>query len=294
MFLIGLSFLISLVAAGALYFVSVDKRTTTGYETTYPFRNYSLVPFLFVVAVIAFESFTIVRAGHVGVQVTLGSVNPVVLAEGTHFVNPISDVKQVDVRLQKANLNNASAGTKDIQQVHTDIVVNYRLSGDKVPYIYKEFGLDVDSKVLGPAINESFKSAVGHYTSEELITKRDAVNADIVSRMKEKLAPFNIIVSNVSLVNFGFSKAYQDAIEQKVIATQAKLRADQDYERIQVEAKSRIAQAKGEAEAIAIQASAIQHQGGAAYVQLQAIEKWDGKLPNTVLFNNLPFFNVSK
>ncbi len=294
MFLIGLSFLISLVAAGALYFVSVDKRTTTGYETTYPFRNYSLVPFLFVVAVIAFESFTIVRAGHVGVQVTLGSVNPVVLAEGTHFVNPISDVKQVDVRLQKANLNNASAGTKDIQQVHTDIVVNYRLSGDKVPYIYKEFGLDVDSKVLGPAINESFKSAVGHYTSEELITKRDAVNADIVSRMKEKLAPFNIIVSNVSLVNFGFSKAYQDAIEQKVIATQAKLRADQDYERIQVEAKSRIAQAKGEAEAIAIQASAIQHQGGAAYVQLQAIEKWDGKLPNTVLGNNVPFVNVSK
>lgn len=246
-------------------------------------------------AVLVFESFTIVKAGHVGVQVTLGSVNPTVLAEGTHFVNPISDVKQVDVRLQKANLNNASAGTKDIQQVHTDIVVNYRLSGDKVPYIYKEFGLDVDSKVLGPAINESFKSAVGHYTSEELITKRDAVNADIMIRMKEKLAPFNILVNNVSLVNFGFSKAYQEAIEQKVIATQAKLRADQDYERIQVEAKSRIAQAKGEAEAIAIQANAIQHQGGAAYVQLQWIEKWNGQMPSTVVgSDSKTLMNISK
>jgi regulator of protease activity HflC (stomatin/prohibitin superfamily) len=180
-------------------------------------------------------------------------------------------------------LNNASAGTKNTQQVHTDIVVNYRLTPQKVPYIYKEFGLDVDTKVLGPAINESFKSAVGHYTSEELITKRDTVNADIVARLSEKLAPFNIVVNNVSLVNFGFSKAFQDSIEAKVIAEQAKLRADQDYERIQVEAKSRIAQAKGEAEAIKIQAEAIQANGGAAYVQLQWIEKWNGKMPDTVV-----------
>lgn len=248
---------------------------------------------IFAVGVI-WSSFTIVPAGHVGVQITLGEVNQAVLNEGAQFVNPISNIKHVDVRLARANLNNASAGTKDIQQVHTDIVINYRLTPAKVPHIYKEFGLDVDTKVLGPAINESFKSAVGHYTSEELITKRDAVNADIMSRLSEKLAPFNIVVNNVSLVNFGFSKAYQDAIEQKVIATQAKLRADQDYERIQVEAKSRIAQAKGEAEAIAIQASAIQHQGGAAYVQLQAIEKWDGKLPSVMGAGPTPFINVGK
>jgi len=248
---------------------------------------------IFAVGVL-YSSFTIVPAGHVGVQITLGEVNQAVLNEGAQLVNPISNVKHVDVRLARANLNNASAGTKDIQQVHTDIVINYRLTPAKVPHIYKEFGLDVDTKVLGPAINESFKSAVGHYTSEELITKRDAVNADIMSRLSEKLAPFNIVVNNVSLVNFGFSKAYQDAIEQKVIATQAKLRADQDYERIQVEAKSRIAQAKGEAEAIAIQASAIQHQGGAAYVQLQAIEKWDGKLPNVMGAGPTPFINVGK
>ena len=63
-------------------------------------------------------------------------------------------------------------------------------------------------------------------------------------------------------------------------------------ERIKVEAASRIAQAEGEAKAIAIQASAIQSQGGQAYVQLQAIEKWDGKLPNTMLGNSTPFVNV--
>ena len=304
MFLLIIVLLASLAAAAALIFVTgarhldqvelANRRGAPAPTYQRPISAALAIAIVPTLIVILLESITIVKAGHVGVQVTLGSVNPTVLVEGTHFVNPISSVQQVDVRLARANLNNASAGTKDIQQVHTDIVINYRLNADKVPHIYKEFGLDVDSKVLGPAINESFKSAVGHYTSEELITKRDAVNSDIMSRLAEKLAPFNIVVNNVSLVNFGFSKAYQEAIEQKVIATQAKLRADQDYERIQVEAKSRIAQAKGEAEAIAIQASAIQHQGGAAYVQLQAIEKWNGHLPNTVLGNSIPFINVGK
>lgn len=282
MFSIIFFFLLAVIAAAAIT-VFLERKTL---------GNVAGIA-IFAVGVV-YSSFTIVPAGHVGVQITMGEVNQTVLNEGAQFVNPISNVKHVDVRLARANLNGASAGTKDIQQVHTDIVINYRLTPAKVPHIYKEFGLDVDTKVLGPAINESFKSAVGHYTSEELITKRDAVNLDIMARLSEKLAPFNIVVNNVSLVNFGFSKAYQDAIEQKVIATQAKLRADQDYERIQVEAKSRIAQAKGEAEAIAIQASAIQHQGGAAYVQLQAIEKWNGKLPDTVLGNNIPFINVGK
>lgn len=244
--------------------------------------------------VFIFESFTIVSPGHVGVQVTLGEVNPVSLSEGVHFVNPISSVRNVDVRLQRAELKNASAGTKDLQQVHTDIVVNFRLSGQKVPHIYKEFGLNVDDKVLGPAINEAFKAVTAKYTSEELITKRDEVSMAITQHVSVKVAPFDISVSNVSLVNFGFSAEYQKAIEAKVIATQQKQKAEQDLERIKVEAASRIAQAEGEAKAIAIQANAITSNGGAQYVQLQAIQKWDGKLPNTVLGNNIPFINVGK
>ena len=236
--------------------------------------------FLFTIVAAAF---TVISAGHTGVQVTFGEVNMTPLSEGVHFVNPLSSIKDVDVRLQKAKLDGASAGTKDLQQVHTDIVVQYRLNASKVPHIYKEFGLNVDDKVLGPGINEAFKSVTGHYTSEELITKRDEVSNSITEHLRTKMAPFNIDVSGVSLVNFGFSADYQKAIESKVIATQNKLKAEQDLERIKVEAASRVAQAKGEAEAISIQATAIQSNGGANYVQLQWIEKWDGKLPDTVV-----------
>lgn len=246
-------------------------------------------------AVVGASSFTVISAGHTGVQVTLGEVNPNPLTEGVHFVNPISQVKDVDVRLQKAELKGANAGTKDLQVVHTDIVINYRLDPLKVPHIYKEYGLNVDEKVLGPGVNEAFKSVTGHYTSEELVTKRDIVSAEILQHLVAKMAPFNITVSNVSLVNFGFSQAYQAAIESKVIATQQTAKAEQDLARIKVEAASRIAQADGEAKAIAIQAAAIQSNGGENYVKLQWIEKWDGKMPTTMVGgDSKTMMNISK
>jgi len=284
MFLIVISFFVALLGAGFLFFVSQDQRTPTGVETSYPLRKLTALPFLLVVAVVAFESITIVPPGNVGVQVTLGKTNlDNVLTEGVTFVNPISSVKNVNVQLQRAELEGQSAGTKDMQNVHTDIVVNYRLTPAMVPTIYKEFGLNVSDKVLGPAISESFKTVTGQYTSEELILKREEVSSKILERLQAKVTPFDITVSNISLVNFGFSKAYQDAIDQKMIATQSKLKAEQDLQRIEVEAKSRIAQADGEAKAIKIQAEAIQSNGGAAYVQLQWIEKWNGKMPDTVV-----------
>lgn len=282
MFMLGIALVIAILASVSVYLLFDKSKLGV------------IGGLIFFIAVFVAESFTIVSPGHVGVQVTLGEVNPTSLTEGVHFVNPISSVRGVDVRLQRAELKNASAGTKDLQQVHTDIVVNFRLSGNKVPHIYKEFGLDVDSKVLGPAINEAFKAVTAKYNSEELITKRDEVSQNITQHITAKVAQFDITVSNVSLVNFGFSSEYQKAIEAKVIATQAKLKAEQDLSRIEVEAKSRIAQAEGEAKAIAIQAAAIQSNGGAQYVQLQAIEKWNGQLPSTMLGNSTPFINVGK
>ena len=237
-------------------------------------------------------SFTVISAGHQGVQVTLGEVNMKTLNEGLHFVNPMSNVNEVSVRVTKTELQNANAGTKDLQIVHTNIVVNYRLDGARVAHVYKEFGLELEDKILLPAVNESFKAVTAHYNSEELVTKRDEVSNTIHQQLQDKVAKYGLIVSEISLVNFGFSEQYQAAIEQKVIATQQKLKAEQDLARIQVEADQNIAKAKGEAEAIRIQAQAIQNQGGKDYVQLQAISKWDGKLPTYMMGNATPMINI--
>jgi prohibitin 2 len=263
-----------------------------GDKTDYNFTKGGLFSALLTLGWLVFECITVVPAGNVGVQVTFGEVSKNTLPEGLHLINPLSDVRNVNVRMVSTTLENSQAGTKDLQQVHTNIVVNYRLQGDKAAHIYKEFGIDLNDRVVLPILNESFKAVTAHYTSEELITKRDEVSERIRAEAATKMAQYDISVSSISLVNFGFSAEYQRAIEAKVIATQSKLKADADLERIKVEAQQAIAKAKGEAEAIAIQAQAINSQGGASFVQLKAIEKWDGKLPTTSAGGAVPFINL--
>lgn len=248
---------------------------------------------LFMVIVYSiWASFVVVPAGHIGVQVTLGTVSQQTLAEGVHLINPLSNVRDVEVRVIAAKMQNASAGTKDLQQVHTDIVVNYRIDGSQAAHIYKEFGFDLQDKIIMPIVNESFKAVTAHYSSEELITKRDEVSVRIREELGTRLGKYGLTVNDVSLVNFGFSAEYQRAIEAKVTATQSKLQAEQDLQRIEVEAKQAVARAEGKAKAIQIETAAINSQGGASYVQLKAIEKWDGKLPTTQAGGVTPFINL--
>lgn len=268
-----------------------------GVHYTYQEYKYNFVRIFAIAAAFGFIgllllSFTIISAGHQGVQVTLGQVNMNTLGEGFHFVNPISNVHSVNVRVTKAELKNANASTRDMQSVHTNIVVNYRLDGSKVAHVYKEFGLSLEDKILMPAVNETFKAVTARYDSEELITKRSEVSAAIQQMIQDKVAKYGLIINETSLVNFGFSAQYEAAIEQKVIATQQKLKAEQDLERIKIESDQQIAKAQGEAESIRIQAQAIQQQGGKEYVELKRIEKWDGKLPATMLGNAVPMFNI--
>ena len=289
MITIILFILAGLFASGALYMYNIGY----GENIKYPFRKFAPAGVLLPIIAVLVESITVVPAGYIGVQQTLGSVSMQTLSEGVHFVNPISSVRDVDVRVVKAQLEKANAGTKDLQVVHTDIVVNYRIDGTKAAHIYKEFGLDLQDKILIPAINESFKAVTAHYNSEELITKRDEVSTAIHDELQQKVLPYGLSISTISMVNFGFSAEYQQAIEQKVISTQSTLKAEQDLKRIQVEAQQSIAKAEGEAKAIAIQSQAINANGGKDYVNLKAVEKWDGKLPNTMA-GTVPFVNVNK
>ena len=204
-------------------------------------NKYVLGEICLVIVIFIMNCFTVIDAGHQGVQVTLGQVNMQTLNEGLHVINPISDIQSVSVRVTKAELKNARAGTKDLQVVHTDIVMNYRLDGSKVAHVYKEFGLELEDKILIPAANEAFKANTAHYNSEELVTKRDEVSRAIHQALQDKVGKYGLIVSEISLVNFGFSAQYQAAIERKVIATQQKLKAEQDLSRIQVEAEQAIA-----------------------------------------------------
>lgn len=251
-----------------------------------------------VVALLVFllvNPFVIVSAGHRGVVLNWGAVSDKVLAEGFHFRVPIMQrVIKLDVRTVKYEVETL-AYSKDLQTVHTNLALNYHLNPDKTNKVYQEIGTDFESRIINPAIQEVVKAVVAKFPAQELIEKRDLVKEEIKHKLSERLGITNMLVDETSIANFDFSDQYEKAIEAKQVAQQDALKAENELKRIKIEAEQRVAQAQAEAEAIKIQAQAITQQGGRDYVQLKAIEKWNGNLPQQMIpGGTVPFLDLSK
>ena len=248
-----------------------------------------------VALIIFFGAYYIVNPGERAIVITMGNPNLVPTAEGIHFKFPIfQNIVKINVQTQKYEVAKASAASKDLQTVTTDVVINYLISPDTVPELYKNIGIGYQDKVIAPAVQEVVKSVTAQYTAEELITKRAEVKEKMDIALRDRLATWNINVQSVAITNFDFSPEFNKAIEAKVTAEQNALAAKNKLAQVEYEKLQRITQAEGEAEAIKIQAQAIQAQGGKDYVQLQAISRWDGKLPMVTGGNSMPFINLAQ
>lgn len=231
--------------------------------------------------VLIFSTVFTVESGTRKIVMTAGEATSVA-EEGINFKVPFyQGTRGVDVKTQKAS-QSARAASKDLQIVSSTISVNYRYDSNKLIEIYKNTGFDINDNIISPRIQETLKAVASKYSAEELITQREKAKGDIDQILKKDLRKYNIIVEDVQLTEFNFSEEFDKAIESKQTEVQKTLKAKNILQRTQIEAESRIAQALGEAEAIRIQAEAIQNQGGAEYVSLKWVEKWDGKTPEFV------------
>ena len=162
----------------------------------------------------------------------------------------------------------------------------------EVVNLYKNVGAErvVAEKIIQPAVQEVFKSVVAKYSAEQLITDRAAVSKDIETSLNTRLENYWIIIQSFNIVNFDFSKSFNDAIEAKVTAEQNALAEKNKLEKVKYESEQKIVAAEAQAKAIEIQAKAIQNQWGKEYVQLKWIEQWNGKLPDTVAWQDTTLF----
>lgn len=249
--------------------------------------------FILVALVLIINPFVSVQSQQVGIVTRFGAIQGTI-GEGLHVINPfITDVVKMDITTQQLAVP-ASAASKDLQSVSTEVSVNYNLDGAKVVDIYRELKNEYESRIIGPSIQEAVKSATAKYTAEELVTKREEVKGTIYQDLKTRLATRDIIVTEVLITNFDFSPAFNEAVEAKVKAEQDALASKNKLEQTKYEAEQKIVSATADAEAIRIQAEAVNSQGGADYVQLQAIQKWNGQLPNQFVPGSaVPFLNLN-
>lgn len=230
-----------------------------------------------------------IGAGERGVLLRWSAVTGKVFGEGLYFRVPFADqIVTVDVKIQKEQIT-ATAASKDLQTVNSTVAVNYHIDPAKVANVYQDIGVDFNSRLIDPALQESVKATTAKYTAEELITKREQVRDDVKSHLKDKLEPRGILIDDFNIVDFEFSQSFNEAIEAKVTAEQAALAAKNKLEQIKYEADQQIAEARGKAEALRVESEALK--SSPQILQLRALEKWDGRLP-LVTGGSVPFIDV--
>ncbi len=232
-----------------------------------------------------------IAAGDRGIRFNKLSGNVSVVEQGLFFRLPfIEKVKSMDVRVQKEQVD-ASAASKDLQTVSSKVALNYHLNPEKVASIYRDVGFEFKERLIDPAIQESVKASTAKFTAEELITKREVIKEDIKVHLRERLVDRGIMVDDFNIVDFDFSNSFNKAIEDKVTAEQNALAAKNKLEQVKFEAEQAVVSATGRAKALQVESDAIR--SNPAVLELRAIEKWNGQLPQ-VTSGATPFINLNK
>ncbi|MEG4497414.1 prohibitin family protein [Microcoleus sp. F10-C6] len=221
--------------------------------------------------------FVIINAGERGVMMQFGKVQEQVLGEGIHVIVPLVDtVKKLSVRVQKQE-NSAEASSKDLQDVFTDVALNWHIIPEEANAIFQQIGdeKEVVDCIIAPAVEEVLKAVMAKYTAEEIITKRGEVKAEVDNFLTLRLVTYHIAVDDISLVHVHFSERFSDAVEAKQIAEQEAKKGEFLALKAAKEAEAKVNLAKGEAEVQRL----LRNNLTPELLQRQAIEKWDGKLP---------------
>jgi regulator of protease activity HflC (stomatin/prohibitin superfamily) len=205
------------------------------------------------------------------------------------------------VQNQNRRYQALEAYSRDQQPANLTVSVTFVVSEPSA--IYEQYG-DLEGAVMrliDPRVMSGVKSIFGQYDAVRAIQERVALNQDFSTAVTSAISgPINVI--SVQIENIDFSEAYEQSVEQRMLAQVEIQRREQNLRTTEVEAQIARTRAEGEAEAIrlrgeaegaAIRARADALRANADLVQLQAVEKWDGKLPTTMLSSTaLPFINL--
>ena len=248
---------------------------------------------LLVLVIAIFGSFTQVGVGEVGIVKHFGAIDtdhPDVFDPGIHTKVPFrDDVVIFDTRIQKEQVD-SSAASKDGVTIHSTITINFHIEAAKAPLILQNIGANYKERIIDQQIQQAFKDVTAQYAGLELIQKREEVAIKAKGVLKDKLSPYYIVVDEFTIPNYEFPKEFNDAILATQVANQQNLQAKQLQEKARTEAETALIVAQGLANAQKAQATTLTPE----YLQLQAINKWNGQLPQYLTPNTpLPFIGTT-
>ena len=234
---------------------------------------------------------------------------------GLGFKLPIVDtVVDIDIRTRANLYENVMAYSRDQQTAGLNVSVNYRVPADQVLNVYENYGSveNLRSRVLDRKVFDQTKNVFGQFNAVTAIQERARLVADVQMAIQNAVQG-PIIIESVQIENIDFSDAYENSIEQRMLAEVEVQKIQQNAEREKVQAEIKVIQAQADADARVAQATAeakatrlagdaeaeaINAKGRAlrdnpSLIELVSAERWNGVLPTTMVPGSaVPFVNV--
>ena len=216
-----------------------------------------IVGLLFILIGISTACIKQIDAGEVGVKVLFGSVQNEVLQSGLHFVNPLLDIKRLDVKTQNYTMSGVhdegdKAGddairvlTSDGLEVTIDLTVLYRVVAADAPRLLRETGEDFRDKIVRPITRTKIRDNAVYYQAVDLFgNKRDEFQQRIYKTIEDDFKKRGLMLEQLLVRNITLPNSVKASIESKINAEQdAKkmefvlLKEKQEAERKRVEAQ---------------------------------------------------------
>ena len=234
----------------------------------------------------------IVPAGHRGVVLWVGAVEDRVLSEGFHTLVPfIESYRVMEVRTQKYEVDSESA-SKDLMDVKTTVAINYHIDPSSVNKLYQKLGDNYQERVIAPQVQEVVKAVTAKFDAEGLVQTRELAKGEIDRLLKERMLERDVFIETISITNFKFPDAFNDAITAKQTQIQKAMEAENKVKEAEAIAKQTIETARGQAESIRLINEQLRQSPD--YLKLKSIEKWNGVLPMYTGSGIVPFISLDK
>ncbi len=249
---------------------------------------------------------TQIDTGNIGVESTLGQVKKETMPPGVYFTM-FKRVTEVSAKELGLSMQDMKPQTKDkITLADLDIDIFYQIDPSKAADIItrwpgdmvemkNEEGTRVGNSYVTRQARETIYNVISEYGSETVHLERTAIAAKIVDMLQKDLDASVgkgwFFVRSANVRNLVTDPALEKAIKESANRNFQISAKQKEVELARAEADRKRVEAQGEADAIRIKSQAISSQGGKEYVELKAIEKWDGKLPTTSA-GVVPFVNI--
>ncbi len=249
MFLIILGFIVMVVASTVIKNNVMLAR----------FKNLGRVlGFVLIVLGILVSSIIQINPGEIGVKILFGSIQNDVLSSGLHFVNPLLEIKKIDVKTQNYTMSGINDEgqkngddairvlTSDGLEVTIDLTVLYRVVSTDAPMLLKETGNDYRDKIVRPITRTKIRDNAVYYQAVDLFgSKRDEFQQRIYRSIEEDFKKRGLMLEQLLVRNIALPTSVKASIESKINAEQDAKKMEFVLQKEKQEAERKRVEAQG-------------------------------------------------